>query len=156
MEEVTCIYRWVLVSVSAKTLSSPILRSFSRTFNTMYQKTRFSNTACEKHCSALTPSDALAENGWKYLSDIAPCLQLNRPRLQGVIEFNLKRLLPTLWIRFWFKYNVLMTSIDDAWTGKDKSRPRVALRWASLATCRISSLVTSRRISVRSVFVMTI
>lgn len=91
------------------------------------------------------------------ISDILPCLPLNHPSLQGIIEFHLKRLLCThKEILFRFKHNVLRTSIDDVWTGKDKSRPRVALRWVSLATCRISSLVTSRRISVSRVFVMII
>lgn len=90
------------------------------------------------------------------ITDILPSLLLNHPSLQGTTEYNLERLWNREWILFRLKHNVLVTGTGDAWAGEDKSRPLVALRWVSLATCWISSLVTSRRISVSSVFVMTI
>ena len=42
------------------------------------------------------------------------------------------------------------------WELEDDRRPLVALRWVSLATCWTSSFVTSSRISVSRVLVMTI
>lgn len=54
MEEDDWIERWMLVRFDAETLFTRIILSFSRTFNTMNQKTRFSNIVCEKHRSALS------------------------------------------------------------------------------------------------------
>lgn len=92
-------------------------------------------------------SDALAENGLihSHVSHSPPWLYRARSGLREMSTCILSR----------YKH-FSVRSMDGALTGKDKSRPRVALRCASLATWRISSFVTSRRISVRSVFVITI
>lgn len=63
MEEVTCIYRWMLVRVSAETLFGPII-GFQQDRQYHVPEHQESNSVCEtEHCSALSPSDALAENG---------------------------------------------------------------------------------------------
>lgn len=54
---------WYLHWSDSETLLRHIMQSFSGVFITTDHVTRLSNTVCEQHGSALSPSDALAENG---------------------------------------------------------------------------------------------
>lgn len=144
MVEGACFYRWTLDGVSAEIVLSLSKQSFGRIFNDMCQETRFFflTILSEKHCSALS-FGCISREWW----DALPCVPHDCPTARGSSEFKLRDSIAD---------NSGFVLKDGELFRKVKIRPRVAFRCTSLATCRISSFVTSKRISVSRVFVMII